>query len=214
MATRPREFINDGVYHIYNRGVEKRTIFSRASDKRRFLETLLFYQQIDETLRRYSRTKFSAAERQPPYRFDIIAFCLMDNHFHLMLKQSQDYGITTGIGLLLNSYTRYFNTRYDRVGHLFQGRFQAVAVKDDEQYLHLARYIMLNPLVAGYVSDFSIYPWSSAGEYFIDRAENICTHERLLAHFSNDYASAEKFITDHIDYAEQLEIIKHFPGVI
>ena len=214
MATPVRSFFKGGIYHVFNRGVEKRTIYLDGRDYRRFLETLVYYQQVTETLRRFARAGFTVERRQPPYRFKIIAYCLMANHFHLMLEQVEEGGITNGLGQILNSYTKYFNTRYHRVGHLFQGRFQAVPVKTDEQFVHLARYIMINPHVAGFVSDISAYPWSSAQEYFVDRREKICHQQKLLEYFSGDVGRMKQFMTDHMDYSRQLELIKHFPNVI
>ncbi len=131
----------------------------------------------------------------------------MPNHFHLLLKQVQDSGISQFIGKLSNSYTRYFNTLNKRVGPLFQGRFKAVRVKTDEQLLHLSRYIHLNPYVANLVKDPSFYQWSSYNEY-LDIKNGICNKDIVLGLFkdSSEYAT---FVTDHSEYARQLEIIKH-----
>ena len=96
---------------------------------------------------------------------DIGAYCLMPNHFHILLQQLQDNGISTFVRKLLNSYTRYFNTKNERIGPLFQGQFKAVRVESDEQLLHLTRYIHLNPLVGYVVKDLRNFEWSSYLDY-------------------------------------------------
>lgn len=89
----------------------------------------------------------------------------MPNHFHLLLQQIRDGGITEFISKLTNSYTRYFNIRNKRIGPLFQGEFKAVHVETDEQLIHLSRYIHLNPIVSYITKKLESYQWFSYLEY-------------------------------------------------
>ena len=134
---------------------------------------------------------------------ELICYCLMPNHFHLIVKQMKSGGITKFAGLVLNSYTKYFNTRYKRVGSLFQGTFKAARVGTDEHLLHLSRYIHLNPLVDNVVRNLRKFPFSSYHEYI--RGEGKLTNPtEVLSHFKSgkDY---EKFVQDPEAYGRTLK---------
>lgn len=157
MATEPRLFDPNYYYHIYNRGVEKRNIFTSGRDYEQFLGTLRFYlndQRIPYSY--YLRLNDEAKEiydRNNPTglkvpRVGIISYCLMPNHFHLVLKLNQDNGITRFLSDISNSYTRYFNTKNERVGRLFQGPFKSKEVRSEESLLQLTRYIHINPITS------------------------------------------------------------------
>ncbi len=79
---------------------------------------------------------------------EVVAYCLMPNHFHLLVKQVSEGGISKYLRQAINSYAKYFNTKYKRVGSLFQDMFRAVHIETDEQFIHVSRYIHLNPLVS------------------------------------------------------------------
>src|SRR3989344_6077012 len=147
MPSRIIPFINNHFYHIYNRGSEKRPIFENQRDYQRFLKTLIYY-QIEGPKPRFSKFPSLAITKLDENRklVEILAYCLMPNHFHLLLKQVRDKGITEFLSNLSNSYTKYYNTKYNRVGHLFQSEFKAVIMESNEQLLHVSRYIHLNPL--------------------------------------------------------------------
>lgn len=214
MPYRKDVLISGEIFHLYNRGVEKRLIFSDNGDYIRFLDTLKFYSSKNQP------GKFSTFIIPPPgwkrqggdveeLLVEIYAYCLMPNHFHLLLKQLVDNGISILLGKLLNSYTKYFNTKYQRTGHLFQGTFKSVRVRNDEQFLHLSRYIHLNPYSSKIVADPFKYRWSSLAEYInkISGKSRITNTQAILTHFEskNNY---KKFIIDYADYARALEIIK------
>jgi len=108
---------------------------------------------------------------------------------------------------LANSYARYFNVRHHRSGPLFSGPFKAVSIEGDDQFLHVTRYIHLNPYVAGVVKTPLAYTWSSLSEYIALGAPRIC-HTELLASMMtpSEYVA---FMNDQADYARELEDIKH-----
>lgn len=150
---RNTEFANENYYHIFNRGVDKRQIFMNTSDYRRFYESLcLFnnanYHHLDgKEQRRWSRL---AILDEPEMHRDplvhIISFCLMPNHFHLLLEQIKENGIQIFMHRLGMGYANYFNIRYERTGALFEGSFKAVHVSRQGQFEYLPCYIHLNGL--------------------------------------------------------------------
>src|SRR3989344_8907196 len=148
-----KTYVKNGYYHIYNRGVEKRTIFEEDFDYKVFLNYLKEYlEPVNETKKRKTiftlkGGSFQGVPHQPKnyfQRIELIAFCLMPNHFHLLIKQNDQKVIEHFMRSLATRYSMYFNKKYKRVGKLFQGHYKAVLVSDDRQLLHLSRYIHLN----------------------------------------------------------------------
>ncbi len=209
MPSRQIPLVNNQIYHIYNRGSEKRSIFETRTDYKRFLKTLRYY-QLEGPKPKLSHFSESSLIQPDPLKkiVEIICYCLMPNHFHLMLKQIKNNGITEFMGKLSNSYTKYYNTKHNRVGPLLQGEFKSVLVESEEQLIHLSRYIHLNPLVSFITKDLNhYYEWSSYEE-FISNLNGLCSKEVVLGLFSSkeDY---QQFVLDQADYGRQLETIKH-----
>lgn len=144
MARKPRLHVPGGLYHVIVRGNARQAVFFSPGDRH------CFYELLAEGIARFG------------YR--VHALCLMSNHVHLAL-QAGDEGLSAGMQNLSFRYTRYLNTRLQRVGHVFQGRFKAFLVDQDRYGLALVRYIHLNPLRAGMVRQASSYPWSSHRAY-------------------------------------------------
>jgi putative transposase len=132
----------------------------------------------------------------------------MPNHYHLLLRQLEEKGISEFINKVTNSYTKYFNTRHERVGPLLQGQFKAVRIESDEQLIHVSRYIHLNPLVAFLVKDLKEHAYSSYPAYIDLRKDKLCEKEFILAMFKNSQIY-EHFVLDQADYGKTLEQIKH-----
>lgn len=132
----------------------------------------------------------------------------MPNHFHFLLKQVKNGGITEFISKISNSYTKYFNTKYKRIGPLLQGEFKAVTIETDEQLLHVSRYIHLNPFVAELVEDLSLFPYSSYQNFIRPESMGCCVTKPILDFFKNP-EEYEKFIKDHSSYAKELARVKH-----
>lgn len=133
----------------------------------------------------------------------------MPNHFHLLVKQTRDSGIHEFMTKLLNSYTKYYNTKHDRVGHLFQGQFKAVNIKNEYQLLQVSRYIHLNPYVSDLTREYEAYPYSSYSEYLTPPANpTITIVNPVLSGFKNpkDY---KDFVKDYEGYALEVEKVKH-----
>lgn len=158
MPSKRPQFVTGQIYHIFNRGVEKRKIFLHTSDFFRFIFCL--YELNDKRLvkmrdrieerqerKRYTgATRVSTSKREP--LVEVIVFCLMPNHYHLVLRQLVDGGVSLFMKKLADSYVGYFNLKYNRkgLGSLFQSRFKAVHIKDDRQLIALINYIFTNPV--------------------------------------------------------------------
>ena len=144
-------FANDAIYHLYNRGVEKRAIFLDKKDYLRFILNLYEFNDVAPALNFGYQLKRDSIEVRLQYErkqplVEILAFCLMPNHYHLMLKQKLDNGVTAFTRKLGTGYTNYFNLKYNRVGSLFQGKFKGVLLERQAHFIHLPHYIHLNPL--------------------------------------------------------------------
>ena len=154
-----KEFVSDSYYHIYNRGVEKRIIFKDEQDHAVFLSYLMTYLlPKDEVALRAvianpgstSKEKDKALKALRLNNFadsiTLIAYCLMPNHFHLLVKQTEEMTIDSFMQSFCTRFSLYFNRKYRRVGPLFQGLYKAVRIVSDEQLLQLSRYIHRNPI--------------------------------------------------------------------
>lgn len=137
---------------------------------------------------------------------EIIAYCLMPTHIHLILKQLVDDGISKFMGRVLNSYTRYFNIRHDRTGPLWETRFKGVRINTDEQLLHTTRYLHLNSVSAGLAEKPEDWKFSSYGEYIGTNKEGIC-NLNILPDFTP--AKYKKFTNNQKSYQKSLQTIKN-----
>lgn len=151
------KFIEGQIYHIYNRSVEGIKIFLDDTDYFRFVHNLFEFNDTEPALNFYYKLpnhqsyevslRNIKTDRKPrKILLEIIAFCLMPNHFHLLIKQKRENGITDFMRKLGTGYTNYFNKKYQRRGVLFQGAFKAVLVNQESHFIHLPFYIHLNPL--------------------------------------------------------------------
>ncbi len=209
MPYRTTPLVTDQIYHVFNRGVAKLPIFTDRRDYNRFLETMYYYQFEGP------KPQFSQLNRFKEYNFEknkkiveIFCYCLMPNHYHFLIKQLQENGISEFIGKLSNSYTKYFNTKHKRIGPLLQGQFKAVRIEYEEQLTHVSRYIHLNPIASYLVKNLNIYPWSSYLNYIGSEENKNCSKDFILSMFKTNQ-KYEKFVLDQIEYAQSLEIIKH-----
>lgn len=202
--------VNGEYYHVFNRGNDKRDIFLQPRDYKRFLQTFYYYQFAGPKprLSQYAKSQLNLINFQDNQKLvEIICFCLMPNHFHFLLKQVADNGVSIFLSQISNSYTKYFNTKYGHIGALLQGAFKSVLIENDEQFIHVSRYIHLNPIVSGICIDLETYRWSSCKEY-ITGFFYYSSPEEVLRLFSNK-DSYKEFLENQIDYGASLESIKH-----
>lgn len=197
-------FVSGCYYHIYNRGVEKRKIFLDKFDHLRFLETVGFYRKKPVPMKlsdfRRGKIRLKKIEFQKEL-VRIVCYCLMPNHFHFLIQQLEDGGITEFMRKLSDSYTKYFNTKHERVGSLFQGCFKAKLIDSDEYLLQLSKYIHKNPNELEFPHgkwEANIYPYSSYGCYLSGEKHPFCDTEFILSYFSKTglNSSYESFVEE------------------
>lgn len=206
------------IYHILNRGINHQPIFQGKRDYKRALETFSYYMFSKIPLRFSYWIRLDNNDKNQVFGrisensklVSVLSFCFMPNHFHFLLRQEEDFGISKFLAKFQNSFTRYFNERHERTGHLFQGQFKAVRIENENQLLHTSRYIHLNPY-SGYIvktiDELREYPWSSFREY-IEGMDAVSETKTILSGF----ASKEKyfqFVNDQKDYQRTLNQIKH-----
>lgn len=143
------EFANNQIYHIFNRGTDKRKIFITNKDYERFLINMKFFNDLDVSQHHLSRfdlehPDLNKQNAQP--LVDILCYCLMPNHYHLLLRQKEEGGISKYMHRIQMGYSKYFNALYERSGNLFQGAYKAVAVQKNDQFKYIPLYIHMNPL--------------------------------------------------------------------
>lgn len=162
------------LYHVYNRGVDRQPVFFDRNNYAHFLR-LLRRELIGE-----DGTPAQQAEDTSRHRnADVICYCLMPNHFHLVLRPLTN-DLSHRMGQLGKSYTQAINNRLARFGPLFQGRFKAIHVDQEEYLLHLTRYIHLNPVRAGLTHDPALWEFSSYQEFIGQRSGTIPSPHSIL----------------------------------
>ncbi len=209
------EFASNEIYHIYNRGTEKRLIFTSRRDYERFL-TLLYScnqeERLDERLSRHTLREALELPRGSPL-VDVAAYCLMPNHFHLVLVEIGGSGISKFIQKVITGYTMYFNKRYERSGALFQGKFKVVHAKDDRYLKYLIAYVHLNPTALtktfekeilsarAHLGSLEKYPYSSYLDYAgIERPENKLIDAHAMPEYFSTPSEFKKHIKEWLSY--------------
>lgn len=207
------------IYHVMNKSIAGYRIFPGDDDFLHMKNLLRYYthtgvrQKYSQFLRDVNihkedvESEISRVLSDKNKSVQIICYGLMPTHFHLVLKQLQEHGIEKFISDVSNAYTRYFNTKTERKGPLWVGRFQSVNVSNDNYLSHLTRYIHLNPVTAGLVKKASEWPYSSFLEYVnCDGVEfPVCDYSGLIPFSGKQY---EKFTNDQADYQKELAQIK------
>lgn len=206
MPTRKVLFQRDNFYHIFSRGNRKETIFFKDPDYQRFL----------------SKTQ----EYKDKYGFDLVAYCLMPNHFHFLIKQLTEIPTSQFVGTLLNSYARYASIKYELpLGHVFQGRFGAKLLDSSPSLLQVSRYIHLNPIKDQLLQmDYTYkqsriiknknlvlllrrYPWSSYNFYLTgNKSATVTVSTKYIFEIENSSLSYRKFVESKITDEDILNI--------
>lgn len=209
-------YVENGVYHIYNRGVEKRITFCDKEDYRVFLHYLKSYLMPPDQEQKFlprgisrSLNSFSLYKE-----IELLVYCLMPNHFHLMMKQFTRDAIIEFMQRLSNAYVEYFNKKYDRVGPLFQGRYKAVLVDNEAFFLHLSRYIHRNPgeiLEKPTPEELIKYSYSSYPDYLGKRNTPWVHKDEIMQYFSQaqktslqDFSSYQSFVEDYPEDSKEI----------
>lgn len=210
------------IYHIYNRGVEKRKIFLEDRDYLRFVQDLFEFNDdkpVSNVDYYFEKTNmevglpYNREQRAKKSIVEILAFCLMPNHFHLMARQNNEDGITEFMRKIGTGYTNYFNLKYERVGPLFQGKYKFAHIKKETHFIHLPNYIHANPLELlipkwreGKLKNLSMamsflekYRWSSFSDYIGKQNFPLITSRDFLADI---FGSPRRYFSDFKDWLE------------
>jgi len=203
MPSKVVPLVTNETYHVFNRGVDKRQIFMDKVDYFRFHTSLQLFNAEDTAGSIYElRFNKDWIKKQKPL-VKIHAYCLLGNHYHLLLTQVVDGGVSEFMKRLNGGFTSYFNERYERSGSLFQGRFKRVHVTSNEQLLYLAAYVNLNNLV----HDRKEYCLSSFDAYINKRDESFVKTSLITKQYKDcdDFARAAKDIVQEINKRRKLD---------
>ncbi len=219
MPGRKFPLITQEYYHVYNRGIDHRPTFTTKKEYERATMALEYYIYEKPPLKlsryirlsgsRYHDVSNSLTKRSKLVR--LYAYCLMSNHFHILVEQLIENGIAKFLSNFQNSYTRYFNTRHKRDGSLFLDQFKAVHIETDEQLLHLSRYIHLNPYTGSLVKSLEKlekYSWSSFPDYLGNRQNGQVETSFVTANFRN-LREYKHFVLNQANYQKELKLIEH-----
>src|SRR3989344_4222398 len=207
---------NNEIYHVFNRSVANAEIFLGVKNTNRALDLLKYYKNN-------SKVKFSIFNKmtddakneisQNNNKFPIVqiyAYCLMPNHFHVLIKQMTDKGIEKFLSNFQNGFAKYFNIRDKRSGALFQRPFKAKHVSTDEEFLHLSRYIHLNP-VTSFIMNFEKLKGSeitSLPQYLAKNTKGYVNTDFLYGMIRSQKKYLD-FLSNQVDYQRRLSKIRH-----
>lgn len=182
MARPKRGWYPGAVFHVMARGVQKKSIFCSEDDQVMFKKIL--------------------ANAKEKIHFEIVCYCLMSNHFHLVIK-TDEIEIGKIMHQVMNAYAKYYNKKYDLTGHVFEGRYVSKLVNNDRYLLEVSRYIHLNPVKAGIVRRPLDYPFSSYKDYVTDEKDPLVTKDMIARMFCvESYISEEELKTDYRKFVE------------
>jgi putative transposase len=189
MARRRIVFIPNGYYHIYNRGAHQTDIFRSDSDYVFLLKKL--------------------KELVTHYKISVIAYCLMSNHYHFLLRQNGEFEISVFMQALFNSYSKTFNTKYQHSGTLFEGPYKAIAVDSGPYLLHLCRYIHRNPLEASMVVKPEQWHYSNYAEFIGLRQGTLVNSEFVQVNFGTPEAY-QAFVMEYVPPEKVQKELRHY----
>lgn len=195
------------IYHVYSKSIAEYIIFNNDFEYSRMREVIEYY-RVERPFTSFSRLKkrnTQVKQLDAKRLVQIICYCIMPTHIHLVLKQMEDKGISVFMSNVLNSYSRYFNIKHNRKGPLWESSFKKVPVENDAQLLHLTRYVHLNPVTAYIVDKPEDWRWSSYQEYISGNKDGICNYDSVVDINPEGY---RKFVEDGISYQRELAKIK------
>ncbi len=196
------EYFAEEYFHVYNRGVEKREIFVDVADYLRFCEILREFNttrnvSIEKRRRESAKNRIGStllAGKVEPILYqheeklvEILAWCLMSNHYHLLLRPLVEGGVAKFMTKINTGFTMYFNKRYERSGHLFQGRYKHKEIDTESSLLYVSAYIHLNPVRANICQSAEQYPWSSCKDFVSDYQGRVNVDKDFVGVSADEY---------------------------
>lgn len=189
-----REWYPGAIYHVVARGNHKNDIFINKED---YLQYMKYLNEANEK-----------------HSFNLYSYCLMSNHVHLQIATT-DTEIWTIMKRINWQYSTYFNYKYDKVGHLFQGRYYAEVIERESYLLQTSKYIHLNPVKACIVDNPIKYPWSSYGVYMGLYRSNLVHEDVTLAYFQHDRELYKKYVeSEESKYIDFESVPGTVPGTV
>jgi len=220
MPGRPHPLLTGNIYHVYNKTIEKRSIFIKKYYEK-FIQTACYYRSSQSILRfsnfqRLPTTLFNHYQKKildkRTFRITILAYCLMPNHYHMVIKQNQDNVISFLISQLQNSFTRFYNIKSLRTGPIFLEKFKSKPITSEEQLKHVSRYIHLNPYSNGLMQktdEIKNYPYSSFSQYLKPKENNLSDQGFILSLFGEDTIRYKNFVLNNAEHQRTLEYCKY-----
>lgn len=189
-------YIEDSYYHVYGRGHNKEAVFRNKDDYAVFLNLFKRYLS-DKPVQDKKNREYPWLQKE----IDLLAFCLMPNHFHALIYQHNSEAMTKLFKSVMTTYGMYFNKKYDCLGPVFQSRFKASMIDRDNYLMHISRYIHLNP------KDYKTWAFSSLPFYLGRQKAEWLKPDNILELF-DDQTEYKKFVEDYEDYKKVLDGIK------
>lgn len=208
-------------YHLYNKSMDSSTPFSEYYYALHFMNLVWFYRstKFKVSYSCYSnvpedvKQQFQSGITNKDYfQVDILAYCIMPNHYHLLLRQNKDKGIYRFMNNISNAFTRFYNIAVSRKGPIFIPGYKSRLIHTEEQLIHVSRYIHLNPYSSGIVKSLERlidYQFSSLLEYFHNEKLVDTSYILNTGYFLHNKNKYKMFVTNHADYQESLHYIKY-----
>ncbi len=226
MPSRTDVFYNDGIYHIFDKTIDNIPIFSSDKIANEFIRTFLFYRSVKLPYRfskfkdldmKTKKIKWEEIMKREYFKVEILSYCLMPNHYHLLIKQVKEDGIKTFMANILNSITRYYNIFNERKGPVFLTQFKSNQIKSEEQLVYVSRYIHTNPFASSLTDIKGIfsYPFSSI-DVFLEEGNNknrIYT-DSILNYFKNNRKKYANFILKNAEDQKMRHWVKYIDKFI
>ncbi len=196
------------IYHICNKSISNYKIFRKEEYSRRFLDICSFYNleekyKYSDYLRKEKTSLFPNLLQLSSPKYTVLSYCLMPDHYHILIQASKDTNISKYIGTIENSYTRFYNLRNNRKGPLWQSSFRCVRIQSNEQLLHVIRYIHLNPVTANLATNPRDWEFSSHALYLQHTILNSIPYISIKS-----VENFEAFVLNNADYQKRLRVIK------
>lgn len=216
MPVRTFSIATDEVHHVFSKSIAGFKVFRDSREYERMRKLLKFYTKENPSLRFSAFLELKNKDNFQQRKISdndnlvkVIAYCFMPTHFHLILKQIKDDGISVFMGRILNSYTKYFNIKTERKGPLWESRFKNSPLRTDKILLHVTRYIHLNPVTAHLVDRPHDWVFSSYKEFLgqVEEDEKFCDFSELMDVEPKSY---RKFIDSNIDHQRKMAYIKKY----
>lgn len=221
MPSRYDVFYNGGIYHIYNKTINSRRIFSDEICQE-FINIFCYYRSELSSKLRYSlfkqlpkdiyKSRWEEIFYHKSFMVDILSFCLLPNHYHFLIKQLKEKGVIRFMSNISNSLTRYYNIKNQRKGPLFLPQFRSKKILGQEHLIYVSRYVHTNCYAHGVVKnpeDIFDYPYSSIRSYTSSTNTRKINTDKVIFSFANNLQKYKQFILKNAEDQKMREFVKY-----